>query len=251
MGVFEKYARYYDTIYNDKDYESECDFLESIFAKHSSRSIRTILEAGCGTGGHATVLESRGYSLHAVDRSSEMLQIARSKPGSEAISYYEGDFREFDLGKTVDAVIAVFSVVSYFTSNRSLLRVFETASRHLEPGGLFIFDAWFGPTVFHELPGVRLKHIEKGSSKIIRFSEGSLDPLGQTVAVKFKVFVFENGVLEEEIHEVHEMRPLFVQEVDFFGRSASLSTIEACPYMKLGEPLNQNVWNSCFVLRKS
>ena len=32
MKAFEKYAEYYDLIYQDKDYGKECDFIEDIFA---------------------------------------------------------------------------------------------------------------------------------------------------------------------------------------------------------------------------
>ena len=53
MKAFERYAEYYDLIYQDKDYERECDFIEDIFRRFSSDPVRTVLDGGCGAGGHA------------------------------------------------------------------------------------------------------------------------------------------------------------------------------------------------------
>lgn len=42
---FKDYAKYYDLIYKDKDYEKEVDFIENIFWKNKPKKI---LEVGCG-----------------------------------------------------------------------------------------------------------------------------------------------------------------------------------------------------------
>ena len=52
MTVFGSYAHFYDTLYQDKDYEAECDFPEQVLACCAQAPIRTILNLGCGTGGH-------------------------------------------------------------------------------------------------------------------------------------------------------------------------------------------------------
>jgi len=60
---FERYAEYYDLIYQDKDYEKEYDFIEEIFQNFSSNPVKTIFDGGCGTGGHAIPLAKRGYQI--------------------------------------------------------------------------------------------------------------------------------------------------------------------------------------------
>ena len=63
MIVFGKeYANTYDALYENKDYEKECDFIEAIFSK-GSLNAKTVLDLGCGTGGHALVLAKRGYEV--------------------------------------------------------------------------------------------------------------------------------------------------------------------------------------------
>jgi len=61
------YASAYDFLYQDKDYEKECDFIESIFVRYSG-NVKRVLDLGCGTGGHALILVRRGYHIVGVDR---------------------------------------------------------------------------------------------------------------------------------------------------------------------------------------
>lgn len=98
MTVFNKeYAGAYDDLYKDKNYERECDVMESIFGKF--RGIpRTILDLGCGTGGHAIIFAERGYKVVGIDRSSAMLKIARTKAKSYGLKIY---FAEGDITKPI------------------------------------------------------------------------------------------------------------------------------------------------------
>ena len=56
---FRKYAKYYDLIYKDKDYQKEVDFIENIFK--ITYKPKSILEAGSGTGSYTKILLERGY----------------------------------------------------------------------------------------------------------------------------------------------------------------------------------------------
>jgi len=119
-AVFNAYAAYYDPLYQDKDYEAECDFLEQVFVHYARAPIRTILDLGCGTGGHVLPLVQRGYEVIGVDRSEKMLSVAQAKvastlEGSNIPTFQRGDIRNLDLGRTFDAVIAMFAVISYQT----------------------------------------------------------------------------------------------------------------------------------------
>lgn len=78
-SVFKDYASAYDTLYQEKDYARECDFLEQIFRRYDSALVQNILDLGCGTGGHAIPLVERSYHVTAIDRSPEMIAFARRK----------------------------------------------------------------------------------------------------------------------------------------------------------------------------
>src|SRR3989344_49475 len=99
MATFKKYAKYYDDLYQEKNYEAECDFLKKIFQRYSKKKILTILDLGCGTGNHDFVLGKRGYKVTGVDFSKEMVAIAKEKNKREKnkIDFLKGDIRKIDL----------------------------------------------------------------------------------------------------------------------------------------------------------
>ena len=61
MSVFQEYAKFYNDLYRDKDYAAECSFLADVFSTFSAEPVKTILDLGCGTGGHA-LLDVSGFS---------------------------------------------------------------------------------------------------------------------------------------------------------------------------------------------
>ena len=138
MNVFQSYANYYDLIYQDKDYQAECDFLESIFSKYFSKPVRTILDLGCGTGKHDLILQKEGYKITGVDNSKEMLKIAKANLKNADINYIEGDIRNINLNKKFDVIISLFHVFSYLTSNEDLDSAFSTVQKHLKENGICI-----------------------------------------------------------------------------------------------------------------
>jgi ubiquinone/menaquinone biosynthesis C-methylase UbiE len=252
MSVFESYADYYDVLYFDKDYDAECGFLESIFGKYSNKLIKTVLDLGCGTGGHALTLVERGYKITGVDMSSEMLEIGRRKAEKREIDieFIQGDIRKIELNREFDAAISMFAVMSYKITNEDLISAFRTASRHLEKNGLFIFDAWFGPAVLSQKPSERFKVIEKGNERIIRLATPVLDVLNHTVDVKYKIIRFSAHRLVGEVDETHKVRFLFPQEIKLICDIVGFKVLELCPFKKLGKILTEKDWNATAIIRK-
>jgi len=247
--VFDKvYAGAYDALYQDKDYEAECDSLEQIFARYAQAPIRTILDLGCGTGGHALPLAGRGYSVTGVDRSETMLAEARRKAkamaqGAGSCDFVQGDIRTLDLGQTFGAVIAMFAVISYQTTNNDLAAAFRTARSHLEPGGLFVFDCWFGPAVLTQRPTDRYKIVERDDERAIRFASPTLDVLRHTVRVDYKVLRIKDGQVLDEVDESHLMRFLFPQEIEHYLGENGFRLARLCPFMQLEQAATEKDWN--------
>lgn len=243
--VFEQYARYYDMLYHDKDYDAECNFLEKIFEAYASKPVRSILDLGCGTGGHAIPLARRGYAVTGVDLSAQMLSVARSKSvdAGLAIELLAGDARQTKLGHTFDVVLAMFAVMGYQTSNADLEAVIQTARRHLLPGGLFVFDAWFGPAVLSQRPADRYRIVEDGNERVYRFAHPELNVVTQTVVVNYRILQIQAGQLLEEVTEAHSMRFLFLQEVAYFLERNGFRLRQACPFLEMGRELTERDWN--------
>ena len=57
---FEKYSYYYDLLYEDKNYESEVEYVKTKLLKQK-QNVKTILEFGSGTGRHARLLAQKRF----------------------------------------------------------------------------------------------------------------------------------------------------------------------------------------------
>ena len=242
-----EYADQYDLLYKDKDYEAECDLLAITFRRFANAPVETVLDLGCGTGNHALPLAQRGYQVTGVDRSEEMLAAAQAKASSalehsHVPKFLRGDIRTLDLGRSFDAVISMFAVVSYMTTNDDLAAAFRTARRHLSPGGLFFFDAWFGPAVLRDRPVDRYKIVAAEGERIIRFAHPELDVLNHTVQVNYKLLRLAGDRVLDEVDESHIMRFFFPQELTHYLEDADLRVVRLCPFMDLEREPGELDW---------
>lgn len=242
MSVFGNYAHYYNLLYRDKDYVGEAKFIQQLIQTHAPEA-KTVLELGCGTGSHALLLAKEGYKIHGVDRSQEMLNQAIAHqcqlPAElgERLQFTQGDMRQVELNQTFDVVLSLFHVMSYQTTNQDLLAAFATVKRHLKPGGVFIFDGWYGPTVLSDRPAVRVKRLEDEHIKVTRIAEPVLDPNTNCVDVNYQISIRnQQSEAVEELQETHRMRYLFQPEIGLLANSFDLRVIECREWMSNREP---------------
>jgi len=250
MAVFKKYAKYYDTFYRDKDYKSESKFLARVFSKYSKKKITSVLDLGCGTGNHDFVLEKMGYELTGVDFSSEMLSIAKRKAKSlkSKSSFFLGDITKVRLKRNFDAVISMFAVMSYLETNDDIASAIKTASAHLNKGGIFVFDFWFGPGVLAQKPSKRKKIFgARGEKKITRTANSTLNLLSQTVKIKLSV---SGHSPKNRSDEIHKMRFLFPKEIEYYLTENGFSVEKISRVDKLSEKPTDNDWVAFLVAKK-
>lgn len=248
--VFNKdYSNAYDSLYQDKNYGKECDFLEFLFRKHSV-SPRTILDLGCGTGGHAVILAERGYSVAGVDRSAAMLAIARKKALKAGVGadFIKSDITGLALKKRYDAVISMFAVMGYQTGNSELAAACAVAKKHLSPGGVFIFDCWHGPAVLMDRPAPKVKKTEKDGVRIVRHTVPRLDVFRHVADINFKVTATAGGV-STRTAEAHRMRFFFPQEIKYFLETAGFKKVYFYPFLEKGRGLAETDWNMMLVAK--
>ena len=148
-AAFNQYGTYYDLLYQDKNYAAEADYVAATLRK-AAPDLRDFLEFGAGTGRHGRLLAREGFNVVGIESSKAMVGSTqrdneiKSDAGEGTFSCEIGDIRNFEINMKFDAVIALFHVVSYQTSNHDLLKVFTNAAHHLKPQGLFFFDVWHG-----------------------------------------------------------------------------------------------------------
>lgn len=251
--VFQRYARFYDALYRDKDYRGECRYLERIFAKYSRYPVKKVLDLGCGTGGHSLLLARSGYEVTGIDLSPSMLAEAREKARSSGIHLRlrRGDIRTARLQDRFDAVISMFAVMGYQVSGRDARRAVATAARHLRRGGLFVFDVWFGPAVLHDPPASRKKTVPTDDGRIVRTTTCSLDQLAQVVTVRFRTVRYSGRRVAERVEEKHPMRFFFPREIELLLDSAGFSLRLLAPFMALRGRPDEGTWNVAVVAEKT
>lgn len=239
----EAYAAAYDALYRDKDYEGECDVIERLLRRHGTPSPGRLLDLGCGTGNHAFPLARRGHRVTGVDRSAAMLSCAAAK--GEAVELHCGDLRALDLGRRFDAVLMMFAVLGYQHENPDLLAALRTVRRHLEPGGLFVFDVWNGPAVLAERPGPRVRTVPTATGTVVRNSETRLDVMRHLCEVRFDLRV--EGVAAQE--ERHVMRFFFPQELDLALGVTGLRLLDLRRFPDGEAPADERAWTVVGIAR--
>jgi len=249
--VFDRYGKYYDLIYQDKDYQKECDFLESIFRKHSSATIRSIFDGGCGTGGHAIPLARRGYEVVGLDASEVMVgkALEKAKKAGLEIDFHVADLCSLNLDRKFDAAISMFSVMSYITTNHDFEKALGNVRRILKEGGLFIFDVWNGFAVLRSFSEDRVKSIEDGGTKVVRWIHAELDLFNHVCKRYHFLLVTEGDKLVDELMETHTLRYFFPQEITHYLEENGFQVLEICPFLNLGGKVDEKIWDIACIAR--
>lgn len=253
--VFDAYASYYDLLYRDKDYSAEVDYVISRIQDHLPQAVR-IFEMGCGTGAHAEHLARKGYEVHGVDMSEEMLARAERRkanlPAEVAgkLSFSLGDARSVSSGETYDVVISLFHVMSYQATNNDLIATFDTAAKHLTSGGLFLYDFWYGPAVLSQQPDTRIKRLESDKIKITRIAEPEQIVNQNLVNVHYDVFIQDKKSNEiNKLSEAHQMRYFFLPELELY-RGTTWKELVTEEWLS-GEPLSADSWSGFQLLSRN
>ena len=133
-SLYGRHAALYDRIYLDEDYYRR----SAAFVLERLPPGPSILDLCAGTGTHARLFLAAGASVVAVDRSPQMLAVARAKaPGARLVS---ADVRALELGERFDAVVCLYGAIHYLETVDDVRRAFAVARDHLVPNGLVVFE---------------------------------------------------------------------------------------------------------------
>jgi ubiquinone/menaquinone biosynthesis C-methylase UbiE len=136
--VFTKTARFYDAVYAamGKDYRREA--LEVVATiDEINAGPRSLLDVGCGTGSHLSVLRER-YACAGIDKDPEMVALARAR--CPDLDIEPGDMLEFSREARYDAITCLFAAVSYARTAERLTAAIANMRRHLAPGGVLVVE---------------------------------------------------------------------------------------------------------------
>jgi SAM-dependent methyltransferase len=252
MPVFRDYAKYYDLIYKDKNYEGEACYILNLIKQYKPDS-RTILDIGCGTGRHAMEFAKHGYEVTGIDSSIQMIDIAKQRlncnvPLSNPPVFYQSDARNFNLDRQYDVVVSLFHVISYQATDMDLEQAFTTIKSHMKNNALFIFDIWYGPAVLHQKPEERQNHYVVDRYKITRSSTPEIDFYNNIVDVNYHIVISGPDGYKDEITEVHRMRYFSRSQIEYWLRRCGFIMLISHEWLTVLEP-NKNSWSVCIIAK--
>jgi ubiquinone/menaquinone biosynthesis C-methylase UbiE len=140
-AYYHEIAPFYDAELADRD---DIDFWREIAADH--RGGRT-LELDAGTGRITVELARYARELIAIDLSTDLLELARTRLGSrDSVHLLRADMRDLVLRERLDLIVAANDPFSHLVRGDERDRTLRVVARHLAPGGRFVLDAlWLRP----------------------------------------------------------------------------------------------------------
>ena len=185
--MYKQFAKYYDSIYQWKDYESESKTLRTIMRKYKTSRGKELLDVACGTGNHIPYLK-KYFNITGIDIDKDMLRIARKKLPD--IKFIRGDMRSFRLNKQFDIIVCLFSAIGHLKTYANLEKTIKNFSRHLKQGGIMIVEPFVSPK---EFSGglIFADYVKKPDLKLARMSISKRK--GNIAVLDFHFLVGEKG----------------------------------------------------------
>ena len=140
MEAYRQFAPVYDRFMSDCPYPARAEYLLGLFRDFGSQP-HLMLDLACGTGSVSLEMAKRGIDVIGVDRSDDMLMLAREKAQriGQNVLWLCQEGAELDLFGTVDSAVCTMDSVNHITEPEEHLAVFRRVHLFLEPGGLFLF----------------------------------------------------------------------------------------------------------------
>lgn len=119
----------------------ECAGMAATLARRGIGPGASLLDAGCGTGRYAVELARRGFVVTGVDRSSELLALARRRPveATARVRFEPGDLLALPTSAEFDAIVCR-GVLNDLVEPAEREAVLGGFARALRPGGSLLLD---------------------------------------------------------------------------------------------------------------
>ncbi len=136
QAAWDQVAAWYDALVGDSgsDYHRKV-VMPGVYKLLNLPEKSKVLDLACGQGVFCRYLSKKGFSVHGVDVSKELLECARSR-SDKLIKYTLADAAEEELlnESSFDAVVCLLALQNI----EKLESVFINVSRRLNPGGKFV-----------------------------------------------------------------------------------------------------------------
>jgi len=134
MADYNHFAQFYDAVMGDRT--QEVTMIQNMVAKEHPNA-KKVLELACGTGALLKPL-AKQYEVSGLDLSEGMLTVAQ-KALPRAHLYHQSMI-DFHIDEQFDVILCLFDSINHLLSFKDWQRMFARVAKHLNPGGVFIFD---------------------------------------------------------------------------------------------------------------
>jgi SAM-dependent methyltransferase len=100
-----------------------------------------VLDIGCGTGRLACALANQGHRVTGADPSTEMLDVARHRPGAERVAWIKASATTLEVPDRYDLAILTGHVFQVFLDDDEAVASLANLRAHLAPGGRLCFES--------------------------------------------------------------------------------------------------------------
>lgn len=185
----------------DRPVRKECAAIVTWLGQRGVLPGAAVLDAGCGTGRYAAELARRGYLVHGVDRSPELIDLSRRSIGDlqRSVVLDVGDMLAIPANRY--RAVLCRGVLNDLLDDTERTAAFEAFARALQPGGVLILDVreWDGSAQRKAREPVFRKRVQTDRGELTFTSVTELDPEGHRLVVSEQHALVSEG--QERISE--------------------------------------------------
>ena len=141
MKSYGSFAKFYDGLMKDADYERRCEYLLQLLKRHNHEAGIT-LDLACGTGSLTRLLAEKGIDVYGVDSSEDMLSEAMQRAYEKGLNilYLKQKMQSLDLYGTINTCICTLDSINHLTDIDDVKKTFDRVGLFMDDDGLFVFD---------------------------------------------------------------------------------------------------------------
>jgi SAM-dependent methyltransferase len=235
------FARHYDSIYSDKDYQSDIAVLTTMCA--DDLAARQIVEIGAGTGNHTVRLARLVRKLVSIEIDPDFAEMAQLKIRDAASTNVVFQAVPLENLPTFDfdGAAAFFNVLNYITPERRQSFIEALAAR-LKSGSWFVTDLWNGELVLRDPPRPETREKKDRTTSVRQEITPVLDAQAGTVRLSYNIAVAQKGSIERFTEEL-TMHVWRLRELEYMLKEAGFTDIEFRDRRRFPAAANDGSWH--------
>jgi SAM-dependent methyltransferase len=227
---YHEFAWAYDLLQTDA-VAPRVDFIQQVLNSHGIGAAASIIDAGCGTGRYADELVQRGFQVCGVDRSPELVAIARSREpdATRRPTFVVADLLEASFPPSHDVVLCR-GVLNDFVDDWARSSIFHRFAKWLRPGGVLIFDVreWSSTVVRYTRQPTHRRTVELPDGDLHFHSETVLEPQSQGLRIR-ECFEIQRTGARTRVENDFAMRCWTSEDVAFHLQTTGLDQLARYP----------------------